>query len=238
MLKKDIPELQKEIMVGCDPEFFLYDTKLKQYVSAHEIVPGTKRDPFKIPGGAVQCDGTAVEFNIDPARTREEFANNINRVLTHIRKKIPKYLEFKFLPSIAYQMPYWEKLPDYCKESGCDPDYICGYIREPKKIEYGQVIGGGHIHMSWGVQAPVSLKHFNDCVGIVGLASYNFRYILNMDKDSYRKYITSMNIHRPKPYGVEYRSPSNMWLNTPDMWPKIFDIAKNTVLQHFGGHRG
>ncbi len=57
---------------GCDPEVFLMVGD--KYVSAHGLFPGTKAEPFKVEKGAVQVDGLALEFNIDPAKTPEEFA--------------------------------------------------------------------------------------------------------------------------------------------------------------------
>jgi hypothetical protein len=55
-----------EFKIGADPEFFLRDKATGKFVSAHGLIPGTKRQPMKVDKGAVQVDGMALEFNIDP----------------------------------------------------------------------------------------------------------------------------------------------------------------------------
>ena len=54
-----------QILVGCDPEVFV--AKGGKFISAHGMIPGTKKAPHKVERGAVQVDGMALEFNIDPA---------------------------------------------------------------------------------------------------------------------------------------------------------------------------
>jgi len=54
-----------KILVGCDPELFV--KKDGVLVSAHGLVQGSKEHPFRVSKGAVQVDGMALEFNIDPA---------------------------------------------------------------------------------------------------------------------------------------------------------------------------
>ena len=56
------------ILVGADPELFLRDKKTGQLVAADiNQIKGTKVTPYKVECGAVQVDGAAGEFNIDPA---------------------------------------------------------------------------------------------------------------------------------------------------------------------------
>jgi len=57
-----------QILVGCDPEYFVKKNGIFQ--SAHGLIMGDKKNPQKVRNGAVQVDGMAVEFNIDPALVR------------------------------------------------------------------------------------------------------------------------------------------------------------------------
>src|SRR5690606_35310738 len=66
--------------IGCDPELFLVDGK-GNFRSAHDLIPGSKLQPFKVEKGFIQPDGTSAEFNIDAAVTEEEFTTNIKTVL-------------------------------------------------------------------------------------------------------------------------------------------------------------
>lgn len=79
-----------ELKIGTDPECAIYDTENKMYVSAHDLIPGDKNNPFKVEKGAVQVDGLAAEFNIDPATTAEEFDDNISSVINQLTDMIKK----------------------------------------------------------------------------------------------------------------------------------------------------
>src|SRR3546814_9684922 len=67
---------------GCDPEVFILD-EYGAPVSPEDFLPGTKEEPYKVNKGAVQVDGMAGEFNIDPAHTFDEFDDNIVRSEEH-----------------------------------------------------------------------------------------------------------------------------------------------------------
>ena len=54
-----------KILVGCDPEVFVKQNGV--FKSAFGLIKGDKKNPQKIRNGAVQVDGMALEFNIDPA---------------------------------------------------------------------------------------------------------------------------------------------------------------------------
>src|SRR3546814_12280247 len=78
-----------QILVGCDPEIFMFKNGVP--VSAHNAVPGTKYDPYKVKNGAVQVDGMALEFNIDPSHTEEEFVSSVQSVLATLKEMVPGY---------------------------------------------------------------------------------------------------------------------------------------------------
>ena len=218
-----------EITIGCDPEFFLYDIDLKQFVSAHEMIPGDKKNPFKVDNGAIQVDGTAVEFNIDAASTAQEFEGNINSVLSYLRKTIPDKYEFKFSPAIHYNKKYFDALPKSTKELGCDPDfnaYTSATNPRPPADKVGTMrTGSGHIHIGWTKDADIKdPSHVWDCETLVKhLDSWFFWYSHFWDDDTERQKLYGMKgSYRPKPYGVEYRVPSNAWLAHPQLYQWLF----------------
>lgn len=72
--------MSKAIMLGADPEIFLTDSQTGQFVSAHEVshlIRGDKRNPEKVDCGAIQIDGTALEFNINPTNCEDEWVHNL-----------------------------------------------------------------------------------------------------------------------------------------------------------------
>ena len=225
------------ITVGIDPEFFLFDSKRKEHISAHDLVPGSKDKPHKLKDGAVQLDGTAVEFNINPASSAEEFKHNINSVLSEIRQMIPKRFEFSFKPSIRYSRRYWDTVvPDKSKELGCDPDFDAFGSNKPNerpnpgKAYETMRTGAGHIHLGWTkVEDPLDQVHFWDCQVLVRNLNrwYSaFKPLFDKDRDRQMLYGAGA-VFRPKFYGAEYRTPSNAWLNYPNLYDWIFNSVQS-----------
>lgn len=220
-----------QLKIGADPEFFC--KRNGQHISAHDIVPGTKHKPHKIDRGAVQADGTAIEFNIDPATTSAEFVLNIETVLHGVRGMVPAELEFDYSPSIIYPREYFDKLPKFSKELGCDPDYnaYTGQRNAPPNGDPNNTMrtGAGHIHLGWTTGAdPLDKSHMWDCCHLVKRFDEFFGSFERFwDKDNRRRQMYGApGAFRPKSYGCEYRVLSNAWLKYPKLWPWIFDSAQ------------
>lgn len=226
-------------LIGCDPEFFLMDTKSNLFVSAHDKVPGTKKAPHKLKYGAVQRDGLSVEINILPASTAEEFSHNVVETLREVRKMIPKQYTFMYQPSVHFQRKVWDLIPDEVKELGCDPDFSIdtGAIRDaPIRPENRQTMctGSGHIHLGWTSNADTveDVDHLEDC----RLIARSFEFLYGQSRQYFESTFEDRNImysriYRPKSYGVEQRSPSNAWLATIQGHKLLFAIAMETLLK-------
>jgi len=221
------------VKVGADPEVFLRETTWrKRYVSADKWIPGTKEEPHKLNKGAIQLDGTALEFNIDPASTREEFVENLNTVLGQIKTFVPQGYEMAFVPAVHYTPAIWRDIPEKCKELGCNPDFRAdrnGAINEPPDNKSTMRTGSGHLHIGWGEGFDINDEvHKSDCVVLCqNLLNYFNVYENLWDKDRDRKRLYGAGgAFRPKPYGVEYRGLSNAWLSYPALWPWLFDSCQ------------
>ncbi len=180
---------------------------------------GTKKEPIPIPGfGAkhaktftMQEDGAAVEFNIPPCASAEEFYDAINMAvgrLTEILAKKDLY-------------PYKNVWTNLSKEQmmefphlnviGCDPDHDAyrDNPEMPREIPaMGTIRGcGGHIHIGYPKQlcAPFRLAKLMDLVIALPM--------LSEDKQGKRRYYHGIpGLYRDKEYGVEYRTLSNFWI--------------------------
>ena len=64
------------ILIGADPELWIIDRKTGKPISAEGLFEGTKAAPYQVENGAVQVDGMAAEFNINPAKDSREFVYN------------------------------------------------------------------------------------------------------------------------------------------------------------------
>lgn len=217
-----------KLLLGADPEFFVQkDGKL---VSAYGLIEGTKEKPLKVNGGAVQVDGMALEFNIDPASTFVEFNDNINSVLNELRKMVPAEYEFVFKPVAHFGKEYIEAQPEDARRLGCDPDFnaYTGTANVAPDANATFRTASGHIHLGWTEGMDTSNpEHIEACQMMVkqldGLLGY---YSLIYDRDVQRRSLYGKaGAYRPKPYGVEYRTPSNAWVDNVDLRKVVFDAA-------------
>lgn len=235
--------------MGCDPEFYCVDEGTNQPISAHELVPGTKSKPHKLPsGGHVQADGVAVEFNIPPSTTGKEFADNIEAALNDVRKMVPNKYLFTFMPYVQFGRIYFESLPPAVKELGCDPDYDShnhGTQRQSPGIHASAPYRcfGGHLHFGWGENMEGS-GHLNDCVTFINGLEAVKSGILPYFDEAYSAGVLRQRIYgangsfRPKSYGVEWRSPDNTWLATGrDNWAHMFNYFNVIFTRMTSGNR-
>ena len=205
------------ILIGADPELFVY--KGNTAISAEPFIPGTKENPFKVEEGAVQLDGFAAEFNIDPVDSEELFVSRVSHVLEQLKKFLPEGHELCATPVAHFTKEYMDAQPNKVKMLGCDPDFNA-YTRSHNPIPDNDALfrtGSGHIHIGWGTGFdPMSAGHFDDCTKLakamdifVGVPSV----IFDRDGAERRKLYGKAGCFRPKPYGMEYRVLSNFWVN-------------------------
>lgn len=221
-----------DITIGADPELFVTKDGIPK--SAHELVPGTKQEPFKVDKGAVQVDGTALEFNIDPAKNADEFVENISTVMKQLREMTDKSYEFNIVPSVKYHGNHFRALPEKARELGCDPDFNAYTLEANPRPDFNTTLrtASGHVHIGFCEGADVtSEEHMIRCATLVkqldfylGLPSIIF------DRDTRRRLLYGKaGAFRPKPYGLEYRVLSNAWLQNEGRMRFVFKAATQAV---------
>lgn len=225
---------------GCDPEMFVRDHN-GRHVSAAGLLPGTKEEPYKVDGGAVQVDGMAAEFNIDPVTTFEEFNSNISKVVKQMEKMLPTGYTFDYSPAVNFDKEVFEDAPDEAKELGCSPDYNAwtGGVNPPPSCPTSPYLrtASGHLHIGWTDGAEQSdIQHLANCNDLVKQLDYYLGgWSLKIDPDMRRRRLYGKaGACRYKPYGVEYRVLSNFWVPTRDrrlnVWNRmqqaLWDMSK------------
>lgn len=220
-----------KILVGADPELFMKDPKNGSFVSAHDRVPGTKWEPFSVPFGAIQVDGTALEFNIDPAATVDEFVKNIQQVRATLESYVPGY-NVVAEPVADYDSEYFKwDVPNTAKELGCTPDYNgWTYDVNPRPDPDGKPYrtASGHVHIGWTSDEDVYAKdHFRRCSHVARQLDYYLGVpSLTWDPDPIRRSLYGKaGAFRPKPYGMEYRVLSNRWLSSEALMRWVYNSA-------------
>lgn len=228
------------ILVGADPEVFVRKLGKKQFQSAHGLVQGDKKTPFKVDRGAVQVDGMALEFNIDPAKNEKEFVENITGVMKIMAGMVPEY-ELVPVPVANFTKLVMDKQPKEALELGCDPDFNAWDNGNANPRPNGAVnfrTGAGHVHIGWTNGVDVSdPSHLEACI----MATKQLDYYLGLaslvyDKDTKRRTMYGgVGAFRPKPYGVEYRVLSNAWLQSEELMAWVYRTTIKAIEDLFNG---
>lgn len=233
-VKRDITsKTQFSYTIGADPELFVMDGTGK-FRSAHDLVPGSKLQPFRVTKGAIQPDGTSAEFNIDAAQTADEFLRNIKSVLIDLQKTIHEKdptLNLRVSPVAMFDDKYFELLPAEALAFGCTPDFNAW--TDGKQTEFVGTsepfrTGAGHVHVGWtSNEDAADQAHVFDCIEATKqLDCVLYPMSLLWDKDQKRRTLYGkMGAFRPKAYGVEYRPLSNAWIADPDLQRWVFNAT-------------
>lgn len=225
------------ILVGADPELFM--KRKGKFVSAHGMVEGNKENPFPVLHGAVQVDGMALEFNIDPAKNEKEFLRNLHAVMAQLKDMVPDH-EVLAVPTAKFTPAYMKKQPPEALELGCEPDYNA-YTGLENDRPNGNVdfrTGAGHIHIGWteGVD-PHQPTHFEAC----RILTQQLDVMLGVpsllwDRDNKRRKLYGQaGAFRPKPYGCEYRVLSNAWLKDDTLMKFVYKTVQQ-AFKHLVDH--
>lgn len=228
----------KHFQIGADPEIFL--GKDGRFVSAHDKLPGDKLNPHRVEKGAVQVDGLAAEFNIDPADSFEEFEENLNSVQTTLLGMIGEH-EFLQDSSVFFDEEFIKDIPAFNLALGCMSDFDAWSMQENQPPDQTKLMRttGGHVHIG-GIHAdnPHKMKHItktgrlarilDETVGVYSL--------LWDDDDERRAMYGKAGCFRPKEYGMEYRTLSNRWIFSPTTVKFVFDGVVEAIDAWLGGY--
>lgn len=218
-----------EILVGADPEIFMFQNGVP--ISAHGMIRGDKHDPFVVKDGAVQVDGMALEFNIDPASTEEQFVHNITSVMETLKSMVPGY-DLIATPVAEFGHDYIKAQPREALELGCDPDFnawLNGKVNPRPQGDNPFRTGAGHVHIGWTKDADIYNKvHVEAGIMLTKQLDYylGLPSLLYDGNSKRRTMYGAAGAFRPKSYGVEYRVLSNAWLNDPKLMAWVY---RNTI---------
>jgi hypothetical protein len=228
-----------KVKIGADPELFV--TQEGKFRSAHGLIPGTKEKPFPVNDGAVQVDGLALEYNINPAESEDDFVRFNQSVLGQLKDMVPGY-DFAIVPSARFNGNHFRAQPEEAKELGCTPDFNAYTLKENPKPDNTTTMrtASGHLHLGFCEGAdPGDQDHMIRCATLVKqLDCYLGLPSLLFDDDTLRrKMYGAAGAFRPKPYGVEYRVLSNAWLLNEDRMRFVYRQCQAAVADLIAGRR-
>lgn len=227
-----------QFLIGCDPEVFV--RKDGKFLSAHGMIKGDKKNPLPVRNGAVQVDGMALEFNINPASTEDEFLFNVSDVLNTLKLMVPEY-EVVATPVADFEMEYLKQQPAEALELGCDPDYNAWTLQANEKPDGDRPFrtASGHIHLGWtDGESKENPSHVSDCNEVAKqLDFYLGLPSLYYDTDKRRRSMYGKaGCVRYKPYGVEYRTLSNVWLTSEKLIKWVYNNAQLAMQELLKGN--
>lgn len=226
------------LKIGADPEVFVQQGG--KFVSAHGLVKGTKDQPFKVDCGAVQVDGMALEFNIDPANNEKEFEKNIQTVMGILDDMVPDH-DLKPVPTATFGKEYMATQPEEALELGCDPDFNAWNDGKENPRPNGDAdfrTGAGHIHIGWTDGVDITHpEHLEACMTVVKQLDWSLGMLSTLyDGDEKRRQLYGdWGAFRPKPYGVEYRVLSNAWLKDPKLVSWVYRTVNKAIQDLYNG---
>jgi hypothetical protein len=230
-------------VAGADPELMLR-SPAGTLTSAIPLIAGTKLEPLPVKKGAIQRDNVMAEFNVAPANSSEEFVENMRTVLGELAQVVaPNHLLVN-----AYAQ-YSEEELDHpeARKFGCEPDF-CAWPNREGRLFRNVVPGhlafepfrscGGHIHVGHKPATREMLENPHGKLEVVKMMDV-FLGIPSVLLDRApasklrRGLYGKAGAHRPKPYGVEYRTLGNFWVSSPDLVDLMYeltDVAVNLTL--------
>jgi len=227
------------ILIGCDPEVFV--RKGNNFLSAYGLIKGDKANPQKVRNGAVQVDGMALEFNIDPARTEDEFCINVQDVFAQMKLMVPQY-SVEVVPVAHFDPDYMAQQPAEALALGCDPDFNAwknGTMNIKPDGDRPFRTASGHVHIGWddgqNLQDPGHLSRCQMVIKQMDLFLGIPSLFYDADKKR-REMYGKAGCFRPKSYGVEYRTLSNAWLKSETLMRWVYRNAVKAMQQCLDGN--
>lgn len=230
-----------DITLGSDPELFIFSAKENRIVISCDLLGGSKA--FPRPAGKdgffVQEDNALAEFNIPPAKTKDEFITNINTGIELFKQFLPES-EYRMVIQPSHKfMP--EQLLHYAvQEFGCSPDFNAWLDKKnpsPEPPTDGLRSAGGHITIGYNLNPGASEMG----IGEKDRPSINRHIIkfqdlflavpaMKMDSDRDRRRLYGKaGAFRHTHFGVEYRTLSSFWLKSKELIGWAWDQTLRAV---------
>lgn len=209
------------VQLGSDPELFV--TNGTDVVPSFVVLDNKDQHP-------VTMDGFQVELHPTPASCRVSAGHWIGESLIKLKElAVKKGLHISFKTAHRISDKTWEMTDDTVKRFGCNPTKSA-YSEE---VERGNGLrerfraGGGHIH----IDHTSALKNQDGLVQLLDIVVGNTLVLIDRDPNNAERRLKygRAGEYRPKPYGLEYRVPSNFWLRDYVLWSLVAGLVRNAL---------
>lgn len=223
------------ITLGADPEILLIDKTTKEPWGAVDCSKGTKEEPESVGFGAIQVDGMALEYNIDPAKTIDEWVEYHNKVQEVLVDKASEQgLDSCDMSLLDYTKYIKSENPtDDELIFGCDPDLNAGTGEENEMPDNdGSIMfrtAGGHVHVgfsNWSEECGDALESARVLTKMMD-ATLGLWSVIEDSGIERKQLYGKAGAFRIKPYGFEYRTLSNFWVFDDEKLRYVFTTVTN-----------
>src|ERR1035437_2357596 len=244
------------LLMGCDPEFFFLNGR-GQVVGAEKVLPekGLKyiapvsyewddmdtrydnNNPMFI------IDGVQAEINPTENTCRALLGNEIHtcfkQLRNYLKREKKEKLTLTFDPLVKITQAELDSLSDKSKVFGCAPSNNVYMSRGATRItvnpkKYLKRSACGHIHLGTDPYERILRKKLKTpelMVPLLDLVVANSCVLIDRhpgNKERRQNY-GRCGEYRVKPYGLEYRSLSNFWLNSYQLMSLVMGLCRQTV---------
>lgn len=216
------------LAVGSDYEVFVREIDSGKIVSAIPLIGKGKDECLHLDTCNIHYDNILAEVNVRPATNPEEFVD----IITDSLKELGEFLERTGHTYVVRDNAYVaeQELRHFMAcEFGCDPDYDV-FSREGRTPPSAHEVGnfrsaGGHVHVSYTFESE---EEYYSIAKVLSVA-LSLGTTLMGDSKERRKLYGQAGRVRFKKYGVEVRSPSNIWLKYSEWIEWIFHTCGSLV---------
>lgn len=243
------------IVFGCDPEFFF--TKDGQIIGAEKVLPkeGLQYDPEKdktkrdgdytskgeSPTSNIIIDGIQAELNPRPNTCRANLGNEISACFRKLSTTLGEQTQIDFSANVSITEEEMATLSEASKKFGCAPSKNTYRKRNTISIKdastFYQRSAGGHLHLG-DVNNPIirtstkkALLSPEKLVPILDIIVGNTCVLIdrNPGNAERRKVYGKAGEYRTPKHGLEYRTLSNFWLQSYQLFSLVTNLARFSV---------
>lgn len=221
------------ITIGADPELFIINERTRKVVSAVELIPGEKGDPWRsedMPEGfGIETDNILAEFNIPPVKTREAFVNSIQYMQNYIDRFVKNINPELGIKCVASRIvPSSELTSKQAQQFGCEIDYnVYTQSANPKPEGTNTNLRSAGFHLHCGYDKPnidtslMLIRYFDAYIGVPSILR---------DKDTKRRSLYGKaGSFRLCDYGFEYRTLSSAMMSSTTKLNFIWRQIQNAL---------
>lgn len=216
----------KQFTIGSDPEVALIGHTGP--VSSDGIL-GSKTHKhlrMELDGGFnIHEDNVMLEYNIPPASSKEQFVSFHDKALALIREKVPAVIDISNEFEVEYSNEIIET--ENAQVFGCEGDE-CIYpnYESVSYIPTNKRYAGGHIHIGYPGENEA------DSLNLIGWLDYyvGLNCVLEEPKNTRRDFYGKAGTYRRQAgIKIEYRTPSNYWIFSPEKREIMYDRVSQAV---------